>query len=308
MQKLDMAEDKYERLIGKQRQEINPKEPMNKSYSKRNKNALMEEEEKDAQVPLNKNDYDSNRGESEYRSKRGVSSFIEEGKKNKNKEHSDLDQEINPIFKDSLFGDYDILSKAQTQMEVSDEKLLTKLSNHIVVCGIHSSIFHFILPLRAKYLKTYMQDIVIISPLKNIPSEIWDSIARFRKIFVITGSPLSREILRKAQIHRADKAVILGYDPTIKHKKNEVDFNDEMMDAQAIFIYKAIRRLNPQLQILIELGFSSNIKFLVGKGLEQPQESYQFSTLFSAGEVYIASIIDTITAQAFYNPHVVTIL
>ena len=32
------------------------------------------------------------------------------------------------------------------------------------------------------------------------------------------------------------------------------------------------------------------------------------STLFAAGEVYIATIIDTITAQAFFNPHVVTIL
>jgi len=35
---------------------------------------------------------------------------------------------------------------------------------------------------------------------------------------------------------------------------------------------------------------------------------YTFSTLYAAGEVYIAATIDTITAQAFYNPHVVTIL
>jgi hypothetical protein len=46
--------------------------------------------------------------------------------------------------------------KPITQIEAADEKKLKKLKNHIVVCGIHSSIYHFILPLRAKYLKTYL--------------------------------------------------------------------------------------------------------------------------------------------------------
>jgi hypothetical protein len=72
---------------------------------------------------------------------------------------------------------------------------------------------------------------VIITPIQSIPTDIWDSISRFRRIYLITGTPLSRDVLRKAQIHRADKAVILGYDPTIKNKKNGIEVNDEMMDA-----------------------------------------------------------------------------
>lgn len=37
------------------------------------------------------------------------------------------------------------------------------VKNHIVVCGIHSAIKSFIMPLRAKYLKEYqLQKIVII--------------------------------------------------------------------------------------------------------------------------------------------------
>jgi len=35
---------------------------------------------------------------------------------------------------------------------------------------------------------------------------------------------------------------------------------------------------------------------------------YEFTSLFAAGEVYISSIIDTLTSQAYYNPHIVTIL
>lgn len=34
---------------------------------------------------------------------------------------------------------------------------------------------------------------------------------------------------------------------------------------------------------------------------------YNFSSHYAAGEVYIASTIDTLTAQSFYNPHIITI-
>ena len=50
--------------------------------------------------------------------------------------------------------DYERLSKPSTQLESNEDNVLQKLKNHIVVCGIHSSIMHFILPLRAKYLES----------------------------------------------------------------------------------------------------------------------------------------------------------
>ena len=37
---------------------------------------------------------------------------------------------------------------------------------------------------------------MIITPNSSIKGEIWDSIARFRRIYLIEGSPLSTEILR----------------------------------------------------------------------------------------------------------------
>ena len=164
---------------------------------------------------------------------------------------------------------YEMWPKAQTQMEVSEPALFSKLKNHIVVCGIHSSIMHFILPLRAKYLERQQQDIVIITPIQTIPSEIWDSISRFPRILLVIGSPLVLEVLRQAQIHKADKAVILGHDPTTTISP---EINDEMLDAQSIFIYKAIKKCNPNLRIFTEMSFSSNIDFLQprtsGKNIE----------------------------------------
>lgn len=55
------------------------------------------------------------------------------------------------------------------------------------------------------------------------------------------------------------------------------------------------------------MSFSSNIDFLL-KQTGQQTIDHQYQTLFAAGEVYISSIIDTLTAQAFYNPNIVTIL
>lgn len=81
--------------------------------------------------------------------------------------------------------------------------------NHIILCGMHSSIYYFILPLRAKYLKEF-QYIVILAPEK--PIEIWEYINRFPKILFVKGSPLLSEDLQRANIAFADKVVILGSD------------------------------------------------------------------------------------------------
>lgn len=76
---------------------------------------------------------------------------------------------------------------------------------------------------------------------------------------MINGSPLLIEVLKKAQIQRADKAVILGHDPTQNLSK---EINDEMLDAQSIFIYKAIQQCSNKVTIFTEMSYSSNIEFL----------------------------------------------
>ena len=178
---------------------------------------------------------------------------------------------------------------SQTDVLVKERNI--KLSDHIVVCGFHSSIYHFILPLRAKYLKSYQQDIVIIYP--SFKKEIWETISRFPRVFLVEGSSLYLETLREGFIHKADKAVILGHDPSLDHGKH-VDMSEEMVDAQTIFIYKQIKLINPSLQVLTEIFYQSNIDYLMRQG--KTKEGYKFSNLYSAGEVYIATTIDTMTA------------
>jgi hypothetical protein len=120
-------------------------------------------------------------------------------------------------------------------------------------------------------------------------------------VFLVNGSPLKQETLHKANINYADKVVILGHDSTLNQ-----EISDEMLDAESIYIYQAVKKVNKDVQILTELVYSSNIEFLLP--IYPPNNDYHLSTLYAAGEVYISAIIDTLTCQSYYNPHIVTIL
>ena len=61
--------------------------------------------------------------------------------------------------------DYVMLNEPVSLISVSPISLKdsNEIVNHIVVCGIHPSIYYFLLPLRARYLKEF-QYVVIIAP------------------------------------------------------------------------------------------------------------------------------------------------
>ena len=212
--------------------------------------------------------------------------------------------------------DYVVLDEPQNIMNITKISLQgsTKVKDHIVVCGIHSALYSFILPLRARYLKEIM-NIVILNPEPPSP-DLWSQISIFPSIFYVRGSPLVHEDLARAGIKHAKKAVIMDSTKP-KDSSLKTSINDRMVDAESIFIYKSIKKCNPNLQIMIELVYPTNIDFLEQgsssredmKMAKQTEEySYEYLSLYASGEVYISAIIDTLTCQSFYNPHIVTIL
>lgn len=49
-----------------------------------------------------------------------------------------------------------------------------------------------------------------------------------------------------------------------------------------------------------------HIEFLLPQ--ESGNDDYTMTTVYAAGEVYSSSIVDTLTSQSYFNPHIVTIL
>ena len=79
-----------------------------------------------------------------------------------------------------------------------------------------------------------------------------------------------------------------------------------MIDAEVVFVYKAVRMCNKNVQILTELTSSSNFNFLLPS--DRKCNDFIKSSLYAAGEIYSSTIIDTLTCQSYYNQHIVTIL
>ena len=153
------------------------------------------------------------------------------------------------------------------------------IKDHVIICGMHSEIIHFILPLRAKYLtKKMLKWIVILSP--NLPKEIQDILSIFPKIVYIQGDPLNPDDLNRCNISTAEIAVILSnnYSKFLEAEFDEKQGNDlgnnqdevnkiktegQFLDSSTLFIYNSIKKINSSIKIITELLFTNNIEFLL---------------------------------------------
>eukprot|EP00744_Colponema_vietnamica_P004998 GILI01007381.1.p1 GENE.GILI01007381.1~~GILI01007381.1.p1 ORF type:complete len:1097 (+),score=258.72 GILI01007381.1:466-3291(+) len=206
---------------------------------------------------------------------------------------------------------YSMIDTKINQVNITHSSLAfnPSVTNHVIVCGFQTGLHHLILPLRAKYLP-FFQPIVILTP-EPIPDHIWTHICFFQQLYVVVGSALVEEDLKRANLMQADKAIILS-DRFMDVEKKGPSSAEYILDADTIFKFKAIRRLNPDVHVLVELVNSSNISFLL------PNETAAITFLrtygpfmtpsFAAGEAYFSSIVDTLTCQTFYNPYIVSII
>ena len=231
------------------------------------------------------------------------------------------------------------------------------IKNHIIICGMHHEILHFILPLRSKYIpEKLLKWIIILAP--NLPTEIHDALSKFQKIIFIQGDPLYPDNLFRANITSADIAVILGStycsnneiigkeadeiignDKNIENEKENKKIDEEMLDAKTLFIYKSIKKINNNVQIITELLKTNNIEFLLSsrelkkvykharipKDIQKKDKSspeiindqssngsenlkYEYTTVYAAGEICLPSLIDKITGQMFHKEFLYSII
>ena len=181
-------------------------------------------------------------------------------------------------------------------IKFQDIKDRRDIKDHVIICGMHSEIINFILPLRAKYLtKKMLKWIVILAP--NLPKEIQDILSIFPKIVYIQGDPLYPENLQKCNISTAEIAVILNNnlanflngelrtnfnqdfseeneDGNNQDNNNESKIEGQFLDSSILFIYNSIKKINSSIKIITELLFTSNIEFLLSsKYLEKLYEN-----------------------------------
>ena len=175
------------------------------------------------------------------------------------------------------------------------------LEHHIIICGVNPNIKHLILPLRTKG-KTKHFPILIIDKNEHIATDIWKEIQYYPDIYYMQGNPIKSEDLKKAGVSKAQAVVILS-------KYTQDNELLEMMDANSIFIYKAIKNESSDTLIIADLISSKAIGFISTLGDEHMDIfGYWLNEAFASGELYISSMLDTIICQAFYNPYILNII
>ena len=294
------------------------------------------------------------------------SDFSDENEGNETKkyllDYSSLNS--NKFDDDNLYKNYYLINENDNNYVFTNE--ITRqginerndIQHHIIICGMHDELVNFILPLRSKNLpEKLLKWIVILSPV--LPQEIHETLCKFPKIIYIKGDPLIPDNLYRANILSADIAVILssssysysfikndtGAKETIEQNNNSSQnienntrlFDEEVIDAKTLFIYKSIKNVNKSIKVITELLQTNDIEFLLSSEYlkklvktvkhkkeykekvhshinDEDEEAsmetllYELTPVFAEGQVYLPILIDKITAQIFYNSNLLSIL
>ena len=210
-----------------------------------------------------------------------------------------LDKNQDPSIINKLGFINTIHPRTQHDSENFSEELL---DHHIVVCGIGPNLKNLIMPLRARSTRVKKLPILIMDKSEHIPSELWKEIQYFPDVYYMQGNAIKSEDLKKAGIPKAEAVIILS--SNIIEKEQE-----DMRDADTIFIYKAIKNEAKKTLIIADISSVSSIGYISNYG-DQNIESQGFwlSEAFASGELYISSMLDTLICQTFFNPYLLSII
>jgi hypothetical protein len=101
-----------------------------------------------------------------------------------------------------------------------------------------------------------------------------------------------------------------------------VKFARQMQDSTTILAYRALKVVNPRINVTVELISSENLRLLdeseMGGGQElgeapaggedQSMSESWLSPSFASGHAFLSNVVDTIFAQSFYNSHLIAII
>lgn len=84
---------------------------------------------------------------------------------------------------------------------------------------------------------------------------------------------------------------------------------DALVDADAIFCYQCVRRMNEQAHVVVEIVRHTNVGYLDPEsGLNSSEVDYKFTPQFASGALFATSLLDTLACQAFYNTKIIDVI
>jgi hypothetical protein len=179
------------------------------------------------------------------------------------------------------------------------------LKDVILVCGIDAGLYDFLKPLRRKTIICPPNPIVILS--RTRPKD-WRLLASFQNVFFVTGSPLEPVDLVRAGVMNARNAVILC-------SGSQSSGSEHLMDAEAIFTFQGIVKINPKCECVVELVSSHSVSYLQSGHVESDRSSFPLgvdgsllSPVYACGTAFVPLVLHRLTCQAYYNKSLLKML
>ncbi|KAK3602530.1 hypothetical protein CHS0354_003782 [Potamilus streckersoni] len=190
----------------------------------------------------------------------------------------------------------------------------------VIVAADNASngLYNFIVPLRSHARPKPSLSPVVLLLGKSPDIKFLETICHFPMIYWMIGSIDNLDDLLRAGINLADNVVIVN-----KESSNSAE-EDTLSDCNTIVAVQTIYRMFPSANIITELSQSSNMRFMQFQPndyysytlskLEKKEKdrgshiSYMFRLPFAAGNVFSASMLDTLLYQAFVKDYLITFM
>ncbi|XP_055871661.1 potassium channel subfamily T member 2-like isoform X4 [Biomphalaria glabrata] len=190
----------------------------------------------------------------------------------------------------------------------------------IILAAEHASsgIFNFIVPLRSSFIGVNgLSPIVLL--LEEKPDVLFlDTIAQFPLVYYMIGKIQNVDDLLVAGINQASHLVVVNRDSDSDYGGEEI-----LADSETIVAVQTIFRLFPNTYVVTELSQASNMRFMQfsaqdvysqkASRLEQKLKDTMTTNLnhifrlpFAAGQVFSASMLDTLLYQTFVKGYLIS--
>merc|ERR1712100_400270 len=114
----------------------------------------------------------------------------------------------------------------------------------------------------------------------------------------------------RAGIFKAAQVIVLAnkVDAGIAHKTKAG--STALIDADAVFTYQCVRRMNESASCVVEIVKSENVKYLDPEAVVMASTNieYKFTPQFASGALFTSSLLDTLVCQAFYNNKIIAVI
>ncbi|XP_078332184.1 potassium channel subfamily T member 2-like isoform X4 [Crassostrea virginica] len=183
-----------------------------------------------------------------------------------------------------------------------------------------SGIHNFIVPLRSHFIsRNSLSPIILL--LENSPDDMFlSSIGHFPLVYWMTGKISCIDDLLLAGINKVSHLVVVNHDTMRKNME------ETMVDSETIVAVQTILKLFPNTNIITELSQATSIRFMqfransshyakqdsklqkVVNGKMSSALSHIFRQPFAAGQVFSASMLNSLLYQTFVKGYLITLV